>query len=221
MVEAFMVSSPQVLRCACSARQRRPTVRQRTGVVTAHLHLPVRASEKLEFAVRPPAHVVTCAERPPTGARRKRVVDETLRGQRGVIDVAPRHAASSHEQFPSDTIGHSLQSIVDNVQPSSRNRPADGGDAAGLLRIAAMPAGVDGCLGATVQVDEVDARVAKQTRLQECIDRVAATKHTPQRPTIVKGPLIQPGSQQRRHALHRRHALFAQCGLARLREALR
>ncbi len=128
--------------------------------VAAHLHLRVRAAHEVEQAVLPPAHQVPGAVEARAGHAAEGVRHEALRGERGLLHVAPGEAVTADEQLAGDAHGHRLTVRVQHVDARVGQRPADGHRGARLRGLRHPEGGgEDGALRGAVAVGDGDAQL--------------------------------------------------------------
>ena len=119
------------------------------------LDLIIIASQVFDSTVRQIAAQVTGAVHAP---RHERVIEETLGGEIGTVQVTPRHLHTGDKQFTHYPQRHWLQLPVQHVQAGVGNRLADG-RVVRHVRACAGPRGhVHRCFSGTIQVVQTDAR---------------------------------------------------------------
>src|SRR5262245_9562602 len=88
---------------------------------TAHLHLLVRATHKLQHPVKPPARQVPAAVHPPTRPA-KPIRNKALRSQPTTTQIPPTNTTTRDVKLPNNPSRHRLQTIVQNINPRVPDR---------------------------------------------------------------------------------------------------
>ncbi|CDY73241.1 hypothetical protein BGLT_02658 [Caballeronia glathei] len=149
----------------------------------ANLDLMVIAPKKFEAAVRPIASKVTRAIE--TGAGNERIVEETLGGELGPVQIATRHTRATDVKLAYRTNRRQLTLRIEQIDRQIRNTHPDRAVAVRTVLASQRPVGhVYGRLGDAVHVDQ-SRLLVRMSRVpgfeRRRIQRLAAEDHVAQR----------------------------------------
>ena len=123
----------------------------RLNAETAHLHLMVRATHKLQNSITTPPRQVPAAVHPPPRST-KPVRNKTLTRQGATPNIAPTNPSPRDVKLPNNTNRHRLQTIIQNVDPVVGQRPTKRDARTGLLTFDRKSNGIDRGFGRTVKI---------------------------------------------------------------------
>ncbi|SAK90592.1 hypothetical protein AWB76_06560 [Caballeronia temeraria] len=161
----------------------------------ANLDLMVIAAKKLDIAVEMKAREV--AGTVDARTRHERVVEETLGGELGPVQIAARHARAADIQLAHGAGRHHAAQRIENIGARVGERLADDGPR--LLARDLGDGGIDGALGRTIDVEGADLRGARETVPGLRRERFAAHEHRQRRL-----PLFEQAGGEERVELRRR-----------------
>ena len=165
----------------------------------ADLHLAVLTSEVLDAAVRSIASQIACAIEHFAGVGGERVGNEPGCCHVRLTGVAAAHTGSADVQLARHAHRHRLEIGVEEMNLDVGDWPPDRDRRAGRAALAVRISGRDGGFGGAVLVPQFGVRGVQEALSEVVGQRLAATRHPPQRDAVPEAGLGEPGLQHRRH----------------------
>jgi hypothetical protein len=165
----------------------------------ADLDLAVPAPEVLDVAVGSITSQIACAIEHSAGMFGYRVGDEPGGRHVRLTGVAAADAGSADVQLARHAHRHRLEIGVEEVDLDVGDRSTDRDRRAGRTALAVRISGRDGGLRGAVLVPQFGVRGVQEALSEVVGQRLAATRHPPQRDAVPEAGLGEPGLQHRRH----------------------